>query len=157
MAECEVDYNNEYSFASTGNAFPNAKSEQDNEDYKVRYQYAPLKVNENSREFCKKMVNAKKIYRKEDIIRMENQVVNAGWGPEGADTYSIWLYKGGGSCHHKWFRKIYVKKGVNVDVNSPLAELISTTKARQQGFNPPANDNLVSIAPKDMENNGFLN
>lgn len=156
VAECEVDYANEYSFASTGSAFPNAKSEQDSADYMVRYQYAPLKVSENSREFCRKMVNAGKIYRKEDIIRMENEVVNAGWGANGSDKYSIWLYKGGGDCHHKWFRKIYVKKGVKVDVNSPLAELISTTKARQEGFNPPANNDLVAIAPKDMKNNGFL-
>jgi hypothetical protein len=156
VAECEVDYANEYTFASTGSAFPNAKSEQDSVDYMVRYQYAPLKVSENSREFCRKMVNAGKIYRKEDIIRMENEVVNAGWGANGADKYSIWLYKGGGDCHHKWFRKIYVKKGVKVDVNSPLAELISTTKARQEGFNPPANNDLVAIAPKDMKNNGFL-
>jgi hypothetical protein len=65
-------------------------------------------------------------------------------------------YKGGGDCHHKWFRKIYVKKGVKVDVNSPLAELISTTKARQEGFNPQPNNDLVAIAPKDMPNNGFL-
>jgi hypothetical protein len=157
VAECEVDYNNEYSFASTGSAFPNAKSEQDSGDYMVRYQYAPLQISDNSRDFCRKMVEASKIYRKEDIIRMENEVVNAGWGANGADKYSIWLYKGGGDCHHKWFRKIYVKKGVNVDVNSPLAELISTTKARSEGFNPPINENLVSIAPKDMENNGFLN
>ena len=156
MAECEVDYTNEYNFASTGGAFPNAISEQDNANYMVRYQYAPLKVSENSREFCRKMVNAAKIYRKEDIIRMENEVVNAGWGANGADKYSIWLYKGGGDCHHKWFRKIYVKKGVKVDVNSPLAELISTTKARQNGFNPQPNDDLVAIAPKDMPNNGFL-
>jgi len=156
VAECEVDYTNEYSFASTGSAFPNAKSEQDNADYMVRYQYAPLKVSDNSREFCKKMVEASKIYRKEDIIRMENEIVNAGWGANGADKYSIWLYKGGGDCHHKWFRKIYVKKGVKVDVNSPLAELISTTKARSEGFNPPANNDLVAIAPKDMKNNGFL-
>ena len=157
MAECEVDYNNEYSFASTGSAFPNSMSEQDNDNYMVRYQYAPLVATSNSRDFCRKMVNASKIYRKEDIMRMENEIVNAGWGANGADKYSIWLYKGGGDCHHKWFRKIYVKKGVNVDVNSPLSELISTTKARSEGFNPPANDSLVGIAPKNMENNGFLN
>lgn len=157
VAECEVDYEVDVNLASTGTARPNAKSEQDSADYLVRYQYAPLKVSENSREFCKKMVNAKKIYRKEDIIAMESQSVNKGWGPNGADTYSIWLYKGGGDCHHKWFRKIYVKKGIEVDVNSPLADLISTTNARKNGFNPPANDTLVSVAPKDMENNGFLN
>ena len=156
VAECEVDYETDYKLSSTGSAFPNASSEQDSEDYKVRYQYAPLKYNDNSREFCRKMVEASKIYRKEDIIRMDNEVVNAGWGAHGADTYSIWLYKGGGDCHHKWFRKIYVKKGVNVDVNSPLAELISTTNARKNGFNPQPNNDLVAIAPKDMVNNGFL-
>lgn len=156
VAECEVDYETDYKLSSTGSAFPNASSEQDSEDYKVRYQYAPLKYNDNSREFCRKMVEASKIYRKEDIIRMDNQAVNAGWGAHGADTYSIWLYKGGGDCHHKWFRKIYVKKGINVDVNSPLAELISTTNARKNGFNPQPNNDLVAIAPKDMVNNGFL-
>ena len=156
VAECEVDYETDYKLSSTGSAFPNASSEQDSEDYKVRYQYAPLKYNDNSREFCRKMVEASKIYRKEDIIRMDNEVVNAGWGAHGSDTYSIWLYKGGGDCHHKWIRKIYVKKGVNVDVNSPLAELISTTNARKNGFNPQPNNDLVAIAPKDMVNNGFL-
>lgn len=152
----EVDYTEDVKMASTGQSFPNAKSEQDSDVYKVRYQYAPLSVSDNSREFCRKMVEAGKIYRKEDIIRMDEQVVNAGWGAHGADKYSIWLYKGGGACHHKWFRKIYVKKGSNVDINSPLAELISTTNARKNGFNPHPNDDLVAIAPKDMKNNGFL-
>jgi len=156
VAVGEVDYNEEVKMASTGQAFPNAKSEQDSDIYKVRYQYAPLSVSDNSREFCRKMVEAGKIYRKEDIVRMDEQVVNAGWGPRGADKYSIWLYKGGGDCHHKWFRKIYVKKGSNVDINSPLAELISTTNARKNGFNPQPNDDKVAIEPRNMKNNGFL-
>jgi len=150
-------------FVSTGRAIPNAKSEQDGENsqgvkFKVRYQYSPLRVSENSRQFCRKMVSASKIYRKEDIIAMENMVVNEGWGLNGADKYSIWLYKGGGACHHKWFRKTYVQRtSTNIDVRSPLAPTISTTKAREEGFYPEANDSRVSVAPINMPNKGFVN
>jgi hypothetical protein len=162
--EREVDYEEEEKIelkvspktnsVSTGTARPNAKSEQDGEDYIVRYKYVG---NPNpQREFCRKMMTANKVYRKEDIIQMGNKVVNKGWGAYGADKYSIWLYKGGGNCHHKWNRVIYLKKGASVDANSPLAETISTTKARSKGYRIPTNENEVSIAPKNLPNNGFL-
>ncbi len=35
-------------------------------------------------------MSANKIYRKEDIIKMGSEVVNAGWGPNGADTRLLW-------------------------------------------------------------------
>jgi hypothetical protein len=35
------------------------------------------------------MMGANKLYRKEDIINMGSKVVNAGWGPRGADTYYL--------------------------------------------------------------------
>lgn len=167
--ERDVDYEQEEALdkmiglASTGAARPNAKSQQDGsnaagEQFRVRYQYSPLKAGANSRSFCKKMVSAKKIYRKEDIVRMETLSVNAGFGPNGSDNYSIWLYKGGARCHHKWVRKTYMwKDGVRPDVNNPNAETISTTKARSKGFRPPANENKVSIAPNKMKNKGFIN
>lgn len=138
----------------TGTARPNAKSAQDGEDYIVRYKYVGNPTPQ--REFCKKMMQANKVYRKEDIIQMGNKVVNKGWGAYGADKYSIWLYKGGGNCHHKWNRVIYLKKGASVDPNSPLAETISTTKARSKGYRIPTNENEVSIAPKNLPNNGFI-
>ena len=111
-----------WNFATTGTARPNSKSDQDgkNEEgvqFKVRYQYAPLRASDNSREFCKKMISAKKIYRKEDIQQMSNKAVNAGWGLNGADTYDIWLYKGGGDCHHFWMRKTYMAKGAKLKPN----------------------------------------
>ena len=167
--ERDVDYDQEEALdkmiglASTGAARPNAKSEQDGsnaagEQFRVRYQYSPLRAGANSRSFCKKMVSAKKIYRKEDIVRMETLSVNAGFGPNGSDNYSIWLYKGGARCNHKWVRKTYMwKDGVRPDVNNPNAETISTTKARSKGFRPPANENKVSIAPNKMKNKGFIN
>ena len=150
-----------WNFATTGTARPNAKSKQDEDiddvQFKVRYQYAPLVVNENSREFCDKMVAAKKIYRKEDIQLMENVEVNPGWGPKGANTYNIWFYKGGGDCHHFWMRKTYMQKGKgNVDIKSPLVPTISVNKARKEGFKPEVNDKLVATRPMDMPYEGFL-
>lgn len=152
-----------WNFVSTGRAIPNAKSDQDGEDkeglqYKVRYQYAPLKTSANSREFCQKMVSAKKIYRKEDIQRMSDMAVNAGWGLNGADTYDIWFYKGGGDCHHYWMRKTYRAKDPNLkpDVGNPNAE-VSVNKAKKAGFKPEVNDKKVAMRPTDMPNRGFVN
>jgi len=159
-----------WSFATTGTARPNANSEQDGTNkegvqFKVRYQYAPLTINKNdegtkteSRDFCKKMVAAKKIYRKEDIQSMSQRAVNAGWGLNGADTYDIWLYKGGGSCHHFWMRKTYMAKGVNIkpSIGNPNAE-VSVNQAIKDGFKPEVNAKEVAMRPTDMPNSGFVN
>lgn len=142
--------------ASTGTARPNANSEQDSDNVKIRYRYTGNKTSENSRRFCQLMTQADKVYRKEDIIQMGSKAVNAGFGPRGADTYSIWLYKGGKNCYHKWQREIYLRKDANVDVRSPLAEIISTSEARRRGYKVPTNDSKVSIKPINMPNKGGL-
>jgi hypothetical protein len=166
--ERPVDYDAEqalskYAFASTGSAFPNAKSSQDGvtaegKRYKVRYSYAPNSTRATSREFCKKMVSASKVYRKEDVLRMGEQAVNEGFGPQGAATYSIWLYKGGARCHHFWMRKTYLAKGEGVtpDVGNPNAE-VSVNKAKAEGVSLETNPANVAKRPTDMVNNGFLN
>lgn len=157
--------NEKLELASTGTARPNARSSQDgtnksdNEFYKVRYVYTKdnfLKQEGETRDFCRQMMSAKKIYRKEDILQMGNRAVNPGWGPRGADTYSCWLYKGGGNCHHFWLRQIYKTslRGAKSDISS--SQLISYTKARSEGFTAEKNDNLVARPPKRMKNNGFL-
>jgi hypothetical protein len=103
------------------------------------------------------MIGANKLYRKEDIIRMSNQVVNEGWGPEGIDLYSIWLYKGGGDCGHVWRRKTFVAfdEKTGIDPLSPKAKTISTNKAEKAGYRV-RNPKLVAMRPKDMPYNGFL-
>ena len=151
--EVEVDYEEVIKLARVVSSNPNNKSEDDSDDVLIRYRYAGKTTGE--RDFCNRMINAKKVFRKEDIISAENKAVNPGWGLNGANTYSIWLYKGGGNCYHKWNRVIYLKKGGKIDVNSPLAKTISTSKARQQGFKVPTNDSKVSIAPINMPNQGF--
>lgn len=159
--ERDVDYEEEnkidLALATTGTAFPNAKSSQDSDIYKVRYKYSGS--DSPKREFCQKMVSAAKVYRKEDIISMENKEVNPGWGPEGSDNYSIWLYKGGGDCHHKWVRVIYARKDrkPGVDVNNPNAEEVTAAQTRKESnFIPEKNDDKIYTEPKDMPYNGFL-
>jgi hypothetical protein len=144
---------------STGSAFPNSKSEQDENiegiKFITRYVYAG-ETTEKTRPFCSQMIKANKIYRKEDILRMGNNVVNAGWGPRGADTYSIWLYKGGGNCHHRWNKRVYASfEGVGIDVYSPRARQVASRKAEKLGY-VIKNPNLVSQRPIDMPNRGFL-
>ena len=175
--------NDKLELASTGTARPNARSSQDgtnksdNDFYKVRYVYTKdnfLKQEGETREFCKLMMKAGKIYRKEDIVRLDKIAVNPGWGPRGANTYSIWLadqvddycnslktnklelYKGGGNCHHFWLRRIYKTslRGAKSKINSK--QIISYTKARSEGFTAEKNDNLVARPPKRMKNEGFL-
>jgi len=102
------------------------------------------------------MLTADKLYRKEDILQMENRAVNPGWGPEGANTYDIWFYKGGGNCHHFWQKEVYVSaEGAGIDVDNPNAQGIAVRKAQQAGY-VVRNERMVAQLPVDMPNNGFL-
>ena len=159
------ELNNEVKLARVGKATPYKESEQDGKSkkegkeditYLVRYMYTAYSAGYQtrqgrSREFCIKMMNANKVYRKEDIIALEKVPVNAGFGVNGAATYSIWLYKGGARCSHRWTRKIYARK----DGSKSLGDTISTTKAKSDGFTPQSNPNKVSIAPRNMPNKGY--
>jgi hypothetical protein len=144
---------------STGDNRPNISSKQDKViegiKFLTRYVYAG-KTSADSREFCNRMIAANKIYRKEDIIKMGSEVVNKGWGPRGADTYSIWFYKGGGNCNHRWNKRVYATfSGKAIDVNSTELKQVAVKKAEKLGY-VVKNDSKVSQLPKDMPNNGFL-
>jgi len=162
--EQEVDYELEdaqdalWSFARTLRNNPSRKSSQDNEIVRVRYAYAPTQLaDDKSRDFCSRMVGAMKVYRKEDIIAAGNQAVNPGWGPNGADTYSIWLYKGGGSCRHFWMRQTYLQKDNKlVSVNEAKALIQSLPVSERAKNRLEENDPLVAKRPRDMANRGFL-
>ncbi len=161
LSSADVDYDTDddlydlVQFAtSTGTARPNSKSVQDSKDIAIRYRYVGNKSPQ--REFCRKMMQANKLYRKEDILQMNKAGINDGFGLGGSNSYSIWLYKGGGrmsenfpqgTCRHKWQREIYLKNGSGLDVNSPLAKTISTSEARRKGYKVPTNESIVSIKP----------
>ena len=164
--------------ASTGSPKPSRKSEQDGiskksyDYFRVRYVYAQdnFLVNKTGqkRPFCRQMMGAKKLYRKEDIQAMSNKVVNdyyysenqkrnIGWGPKGALKYDIFKYKGGGNCQHFWLRQIYkTELGKSRTTKIEDADLIGYTKAVSEGFRPEKNSPLVAKPPKRMKNKGFL-
>jgi hypothetical protein len=152
--------------ASTGTARPNSRSTQDgvndtyNDYYKVRYMYTKdtaLSQEGETREFCKLMMAARKVYRKEDLLALTNKPVNRGWGPKGRSaTYSIWLYKGGGNCHHYFRRVVYKTSLRNAKAKINDSQIISDVKALSEGFTLKRNSGLVAKAPKRMRNNGFL-
>ena len=170
-ADFDFEYNlnelsNKLSLARVGEARKRGSS-QDGYDkdfnlYRVRYQYqGKSKKHKSERTFCKKMIAANKIYRKEDIAKgqkhsLSNIPANKGFGPNGTDIYDIWLYKGGVNCYHKWVRKIYVTKFGNRP-NYNTDEIINKTKARARGFRPEENDQRIYQAPIDMPNQGRLN
>ena len=160
--------NEKLELASTGRAIPSRKSEQDGlskktfDYFRVRYVYANDNFLENKsgtkRDFCKKMEAAKKLYRKEDIINMGKKAVNPGFGIDGADTYSIFLYKGGPQCFHFWSRRIYKTViGESKTTKIEDADMIGYTKAKSEGFTAKKNDKLVATPPRKMKNNGYYN
>jgi hypothetical protein len=155
----EIDAALEVHLAKTGVARPNAKSSQDDKiegkKYYVRYRYRG-EVDADSREFCKKMIGADKLYRKEDIMMMGKIAVNPGWGARGAATYSIWLYKGGGSCRHVWQKELYISaKGFGLDLSSPFIKQQAWSKANDAGLKI-RNNRLVEMMPREMPYRGFL-
>ena len=133
-----------------------ASEEQDNAVIKVRYAYMPKVTGKNgneSRDFCKRMVNAgDRVWRKEDIDAASRRGVNGEWSPKGESTYDIWLYKGGGSCQHFWERRTYLRRNnKKVSVNRARAII------REAGLPPmQQNDPKVAQRPRDMVNRGFL-
>tara|TARA_R110000751_G_scaffold160812_1_gene266442 strand:+ start:693 stop:2555 length:1863 start_codon:yes stop_codon:yes gene_type:complete len=162
--------NEKIELASTGRANPNARSSQDGLNksgtafYKVRYVYRNDNFLTNksgtTRDFCRIMERADKIYRKEDIERMSG--ANPGFGPHGASHYDIFLYKGGAQCFHYWLRQIYKSAPINDDYvyypdNVQDEKNIGYTKARSEGFTAERNDGLVAIPPRRMANHGYLN
>ena len=154
-----------WQFVTTGVARPDLPSSQDGKLYASRYRYSG-ETTDKSREFCKKMTQANKLYRKEDIMKMsEKASTNPGWGPKGTNTYDIFLYKGGGACHHFWTRETYKrftdprKKGAQEITPAEArkaGEILPTPFTKADGKDYNKNSKLVYTKPIDMPNQGFL-
>jgi len=136
-------------------------STQDTELYKVRYRYSkgtsktPMG---QSRTFCKTMMSKKMLYRKEDIGQMSARGVNKSFGHKGRN-YSLFKYKGGVNCYHRWERRIYKKKlkkdGTEWGGNALQGtKFVNVNQAVREGFKMPKNPKEVAQAPIDMPRQG---
>lgn len=135
------------------------KSEQDTERYKVRYFYTigtRRSPNGSSRVLCSTLMNAARVYRKEDIEQLSS---NGGAEAQGK-PYSVWLYKGGANCYHRWERRVYRKKLTKdgkVWGGGTLngTDIINVNEAVRQGFKLPKNAKEVAIAPIESDYQGY--
>ena len=142
--------------ASAVKAIPNAKSSQDKVvkdiQYKVRYKYAGNASPE--RAFCKKMMSANKIYRKEDLENVNSNSVNKGFGHNG-QPYNVFLFAGGPRCKHYFKRLTFASvDGAGIDVTSPNAKKIQTGIASKRGYKV-TNPYQVSVPKNNLPRKGF--
>ena len=161
--ERPVDYEREdvhnalWSFASVIKSDPAKTSKQDTSIIKVRYKYASTgAASGKSRDFCAIMERANRVYRKEDIE--DAGAVNAGFGPNGSATYDIWFYKGGPFCQHYWVRQTYLRKNnKRISVNEARALITALDPSLRSEARIEQNAPEVATAPRDMQDNGYLN
>ena len=117
--------------------YSDKSSKEDNEIYKVRYSYEPVRKSADSRNFCKKMeslTSSKVVFRKEDINMMSFRGVNSVLG-HNKKNYSLLKFKGGKNCHHYWTLQVYKKS---------TGKKVEPDTAYDKGLNQPNN-------PSEME------
>ena len=161
--ERPVDYEREdvhnalWSFASVIKSDPAKTSEQDTSIIKVRYKYASTNdAKGESRDFCSMMERANRVYRKEDIE--DAGAVNAGFGPNGSATYDIWFYKGGPFCQHYWVRQTYLRKNnKRIGVAEAKRMITALDPSLRSEARIERNPTEVAMAPRDMQDYGYLN
>ena len=126
--------------------------------FRVRYRYthddSQTNVSGTSRDFCEDLMAADKIYTKEAIEGMFN--MNSELSPSGSSGYDKFEFKGGAYCEHYWQRLIFrtsIGRGMKRDLDDSM--LVSTAKARSEGFYPKAIRDEWKT-PKDMKNRGSL-
>lgn len=155
----EAEYDVEAYLNSRTELAAQDKSEQDTERYKVRYFYAigtKEKPKGSSRTLCRTLIGAARVYRKEDIEQLSS---NGGAEAQGK-SYSVWLYKGGANCYHRWERRVYRKKLTKdgkVWGGGTLngTDIINVNEAVRQGFKLPKNAKAVAIAPIESDYQGY--
>ena len=166
--EREVDHDQEQNLddqvklASVPKGRADVKSELDGETesgekYLIRYQYTPLVFTPKSREFCKLMVKAKRVYRKEDLDR--NFKGNAKFNASGESGYNLFEHKGGKYCKHSFLRKTYLLTDGKIDPNNPNAakSLIYKTEIAKKGIPTPTEDQepeIVRQKPNETPSRG---
>jgi hypothetical protein len=71
-------------------------------------------LSDNSRPFCVSLVRRTNLslMRKEDIETLNSS--NPGFGKGGSDTYSVFNWRGGANCKHKWVKYYYDEETMNL-------------------------------------------
>ena len=137
-----------FEFARVVSGDSRKKDKQDTSLFRIRYKYtAGRSTKGESREFCKKMLAANKVYRMEDLNKQST--ANSELAPKGSNSYNIWLYKGGVNCSHYWMRQIYLKKNnkkISVGRARSIISALPRNEKKDARFetNPPEVSQIAS-------------
>ena len=127
--------------------YSDKSSKEDDDIYKIRYAYSPVRKSEGSRAFCKKMevlTGRKIVFRKEDINMMSFRGVNKELG-HNRQNYSLLKYKGGKNCHHFWELQVYKKSS---------GRKVDSDDAYGKGLKEPKNPSEMEERMIDRADNG---
>ena len=137
---------------------PNIPSAQDTPDVRFRYKYVGPKDDLN-RTFCAEMMDARRVFRIEDIMEMSNRSVNE----VGPDGYDIFTWRGSYNCRHRWVQLMYQRTGRIVNNDNVLTGVededgmpgpdTRTTATIEAGNTPPrvgfssSNPDVSALSP----------
>jgi hypothetical protein len=140
---------------------PNGPSEEDEEEYNVRYKYilnpkiSQSAIIKTTRDFCKTLINRNYVWRIEDMEQTRNDF---------GDSAMVW--RGGFNCRHVWARieykkdaKIINKASVNkgkVTVGGFPSDMVPDT--RVLGYTQPSTTTSATLAnpsPSTVRNLGL--
>tara|TARA_R110002012_G_scaffold30307_1_gene92173 strand:+ start:1229 stop:3055 length:1827 start_codon:yes stop_codon:yes gene_type:complete len=147
---------------------PSGFSILDKSYYKIRFKYTkgsnkPNKKGNKSRPFCEAMMarTANKIvYRIEDIDKASNYAFekSAKLPMHNKQEYSLFKFKGGVYCKHKWVQVLYkmkTKEALEGKKGSKDLEDYKRVKEIPKSYRrSPAGSNKAKVAPINMPNNG---
>ena len=135
---------------------PNGFSYLDKSFYKVRYEYKQKYSSDNSRDFCKKMMQRTSkgvVYRLEDIDKASSTGVNKSFGHKG-NSYDLFKYKGGKQCGHYWSEQLYRLKKKTEKGAKQISKYNETDSVPSTYKPKPRGNKESKIAPKDMKDGG---
>ena len=143
---------------------PSGFSILDKSYYKIRFKYTvgskkPYKKGNKSRPFCEAMMarTAQKIvYRIEDIDKASNKAFEnrAQLPMHKGQSYSLFKFKGGVYCRHKWVQVLYkLKKGEELG-SEDIKDYKVTKEIPKSYRRSPAGTKKAKVAPVNMPNQG---
>ena len=120
-------------------SFPKETSIDDTLGIKIRYRYKGPKDSKN-RDFCRRMLDANLLFRKEDINNLTLAGENLEFG-----IYDIFTYKGSYGCRHNWERVYKMKddEGKTINIKEVAADAATSVNAKPTAGRDPNSESLI--------------
>ena len=130
-------------------SFPKEVSIDDTLGVKIRYRYKGPKDSKN-RSFCRRMLDANLLFRREDINNLTLGGENMEFG-----IYDIFTYKGSYGCRHNWERVYKMKddNGKTINIKEVAQDAATSVNAKPTAGRNPNSETLIisQFAEQQME------